>query len=181
MGERHESQQDRLFTDSIERIIQRAIPKDRYYEVVSASPEVQNSVTFKHDDLDEATYLVFTKEKFAGLLCTLQRMFPGNISQEWVDESVKHETEHLDEARKIYGKFGELVTYRYALTCLRESNGNVNFVPRYEVRFYGVKSFGVKPEIEESKQVREAPKNKSVSDLISLGDETNGMDETLLH
>lgn len=172
MGEHKDAPQTELNKSIIQGIINNAVPRATFNEKMRTSAAEKNSGKVDWTEIERASYAVESESLFRSILVAIQEEFPV-IPLKWVDESVAHETEHLAEAHRLYARFGDKVIYQYAVTCLLEPNGNINFIPRYIVRF-----MGVVPENSETEQVSMAPKRKSVGDLSQMGGNIEGKDDS---
>ncbi len=55
------------------------------------------------------------------------------ITKEYIDEQVNHETQHIEEAKKLYQHLGDTVKYFYGFQFLTLEDNSLASVPLFEV------------------------------------------------
>lgn len=102
--------------------------------------------------------------EFEVALRYVKSQFPW-ITEEWVQETLEHEEEHLDEARK---RFAGRCSCEYALKVINMNNGNLGIGGAFKVVMHGMTQEEM--DSQHRNAILGAPKNLSASDRIRLGD-----------
>ncbi len=111
---------------------------------------------------ERGTVVFMNKNEFVDALKYAQIRLPW-LSNEWVDYTIEHEDEHIDEARK---RLGDRAVYKYKLQAILMNNGNLGIAGGFEV----VAKFILQSTMDEhAVKIVKAPKELSESDKIATG------------
>ncbi len=108
-----------------------------------------------------------TKDEFVEALKYAQSKFSW-LSDEWVKETIEHEDEHLNEARK---RFGDRATYKYKLQAIDKKNGNLGIAGGFYIHVHGITQEEM--DNEHKIAILTAPKKKSAGDKRGSGIDLN--------
>jgi len=110
----------------------------------------------------KGSVIFLDRNEFVEALTYAQSRLPW-LSDSWIDYTIKHEDEHINEAKKRLGERGE---YRYKLQAIQMENGNLGLAGGYEVI---VKYIHKTTMDEHALAIQKAPTELSESDAISTG------------
>jgi len=85
------------------------------------------------------------------------------ITDEYIEKAIEHETEHLDEARKICESLGDWVHYYYGVCFLERDKGDIGIQPFYQLLYRNAVLSK-----EDKLRILEAPRNHSRRDSSSI-------------
>jgi hypothetical protein len=120
-----------------------------------------------HKTTDKGEVTFSSREDFESALRYAQSQYPW-LTDEWVQETLEHEDEHLDEARKRFGNKG---TYNYRLQAISMNNGNLGIAGGFQVDVFGMTQEEM--DNQHKKDILSAAKKKSASDKRGTGIDLN--------
>ena len=137
-------------TIAVNNALQNQLPQEEYWKL---------------DEKLKDGILVNSKDDFELLLKIIQEKFHW-VDDEYIQETVEHESEHIDKAKEVLARYGNAIQYKYGVRFLQTNSGNVGIHAYYLL----LSNESIKPTKDEIAQITNAPKKKSPGDRRKMGE-----------
>ena len=165
-----ENTNEQLFIQHLEQAKQNASPEKTYGEISQtiaqknfSRHEISKPHVFSDDSL-----LVDNPEDFRLVLEIIQRTYPW-VTDEYIQDTVEHETEHIEAGKDRFKTQGEKVKFFYGVRFLNMENGNLGVYPFYIGFFDSDIKEG--PNDKDREFITKAAHKKSPGDKRRLGEQ----------